>query len=81
MSANVATKITFSSQLIRAISSVSRELAYELERNASRKLIAEVTLDADRLATFGFPYANEEVKQLIKIHGWSLVLKQATKYV
>lgn len=45
------------------------------------ELMAEMTLDADRLLTHGYPEAHAEMKTLITAYGWGEVRKAAEKHV
>ncbi len=45
------------------------------------ELMAEMTLDADRLQMNGYPEANAEIKELLKTHEWAAVCKEAELYV
>lgn len=74
-------KLEFSQALRDGISHVNQDVVFDLPRNASRALIAEVCLDADRLDTWGHKEANEEVKRLVAEHGYPAVLREAKKHV
>lgn len=73
----------FTEATIAAIKVVSGQIIYDLtsEDAGDPAIVAEMTLDADRLAMFGHPEANREVKALCAQHGWKTVHKEAEKHV
>lgn len=74
-------KVVFSEALKQGINHVNQDVVYDLPRNASYEMIAEVCLDADRLETWGHKEANDEVKRLVKEFGYPAVLREAKKHV
>lgn len=73
----------FTLNLIEAIRSVSSQIIPDMldEDACDPAIVAEMTLDADRLNLHGYPEANSEVKTLCDEHGWNAVRKHAEKYV
>lgn len=73
----------FTEATIAAIKAVSGAILSDmLDEDASDPaIVAEMTLDADRLAMFGHPEANREVKALCAQHGWKTVHKETEKHV
>ena len=76
----------FSDDCQRAIRQVSQEIASELhgadhEGCTEAEMVAECTLDANRLTMAGHPQADDEVRRLINKHGYQSVLASAAKIV
>ena len=55
------------------------EDAYQLEGRVTKKTLAELALDANRITNRGFTEADKEIDGLIKIHGYMIVLSAAAK--
>lgn len=72
-----------SEALQRAIQQVSQEIVSDMEPGdrSDAAIVAEVTLDASRLAISGHVEANIEMKDLVQKHGWDAVKKEAEKHV
>lgn len=79
----MAKKVEFTEKTRRAISSVSGELLGDMDARGARSknIMAEVTLDGNRLAMNGNKEADAEVSALIKEHGWAAVKKAAAEFV
>lgn len=73
-------KVKFTKNLRYAINVVSQAILPDIDTD-DREEIAECTIDADRLAIYGYAKENEEVRLLVKIHGYEAVLKEAVKCV
>ena len=70
----------FSADTMSAIRETSRDVASELI-DADAEIVAEVTLDANRLTLFGHPQADQEVSDLITTKGYQAVLSAAAEIV
>lgn len=75
--------VMMSEKLKNALRSVSGEVSWDLGPRDRRdaRIVAEVTIDADRLEMFGHPEANKEVTRLCEHYGYPAVLAEAAKYV
>lgn len=73
----------FTEMTQRAIAAVAQECIPDMEPGdaADRIIVAEVALDADRLAMWGHKAANDEVKELVRRHGWMAVCTAAAQFV
>ena len=73
----------FTDKTKQAICEVAGACAQDMEYEyaSDPEIVAETALDADRLKTFGFPEAHEEVSSLIAANGYPAVLKEAAKFV
>lgn len=73
----------FSKELIEAIRSVSEVILSDLEEEFCRDpdVVAETTLDANRLTMFGHPEADAELHELLREHDWNTVITEAKKHV
>lgn len=73
----------FSKETAAAISAVAGDCLMDMDDEGARdaECMAEVAMDAGRLTSWGFPNADKEVAELIKVHGWPAVMKAAAKFV
>lgn len=73
----------FSDELIFAIKATSGHVLADLPDGDCRNsaVIAELTIDADRMAMFGNVKENEELRKLFSKHGYDAVIKEVEKHV
>lgn len=73
----------FSENLRNAIALVASAIASELEVDEDEfvTILAETTIDANRLTVFGHKQADEELHKLIAEHGYPTVFEEAKKHV
>ena len=66
-----------------AISAVASDCLFDMDARGARskRVMAEVALDADRLKTFGFTEAHDEIRALIDAHGYPAVEREVRKFV
>jgi len=76
-------KIDLSEKTMQALSTVAGDCLYDMDARGarSRRVMAEVALDADRLRTWGFPEAHAEVSAQIEKHGYPAVERAVMKFI
>jgi hypothetical protein len=69
--------IKFTEATAQAIDTVGQQCAADMESYSDPEIMAETVLDAQRLTTFGYPWAQFEVHLWIQMYGYRAVLKEA----
>jgi hypothetical protein len=76
--------ISFSDELLYDIYQVWNAIGFDVlayAEETDNECLVESCIDAERLSTFGSQESEDELKELLKQHGYATVLKELSKVV